>query len=145
MKPLTKITVLMGLLLLFVPILQAQTSVSCDTILFVPSLSGGMVKYLCQEDEWSAGTFIEEYSWYPVGEYFSIAWGACIVRAYFTFELPIELEVEDLDSAHAYLYQELCWGDGQDGKYPHWDVPGGDTIFCTLDHVQFDTIKTGPP
>ena len=138
MKPLTKITVLMGLLLLFVPILQAQTSVSCDTILFVPSLSGAMVKYLYQEYEWSAGTFIEKYSWYPVGEYSTIAWGACIVRAYLTFELPTELKVEDLDSAHVYLYQKMCLGDGQEGKYPHWDVPGGDTIFCALDHVQFE-------
>ena len=141
MKHLIKITVLIEVLLLFVPIIQAQTSVNCDTLLVVPHLTGGMAKYW--DGKWFADTTGENrYMWYGIGEFFHLCYGSLISRFWMTFKLPAELEVEELDSAHVYLYQKRCCGDDQIGKYPHWDVPGGDTIFCALDHVQFDTIKT---
>ena len=143
MKSLIKIAVLNGLLLFFVPVLQAQTSVFCDTIPLVPSLFGGMQKIW--NGKWYEGVCGEERPVaYDVGEGFVVGFsdysGSYIARAYLTFELPAELKSSYIDSVFVYLYQSYCWGDDQKGKYPHWDVPDGDTIFCALDHVEFDTL-----
>ncbi|NIR63151.1 MAG: T9SS type A sorting domain-containing protein, partial [Aliifodinibius sp.] len=40
-------------------------------------------------------------------------------------------------SATIGIYQFGATGNSQSGVYPIWNVPGGDTLFCILDHINY--------
>jgi len=57
-------------------------------------------------------------------------------RAYVSFELPQIPDGYEIDSVYIRLYQNHCAGNEYPG-FPIWDVPGGDTMFCIMDHIDY--------
>ncbi|MBL7086981.1 MAG: hypothetical protein ISS28_07805, partial [Candidatus Cloacimonetes bacterium] len=58
-------------------------------------------------------------------------------RSYVSFEMPEIPEGYALDSVYIRLYQYSCYGNSVHGQYPDWNVPGGDTMFCIMDHIDY--------
>ncbi|MBC8526178.1 MAG: T9SS type A sorting domain-containing protein [Candidatus Cloacimonetes bacterium] len=58
-------------------------------------------------------------------------------RSYVSFVLPEIPEDYELDSVFIRLYQYSCNGNSVHGQYPDWNVPGGDTMFCIMDHIDY--------
>ena len=58
-------------------------------------------------------------------------------RSYISFELPDIPHGYNLDSAYIRLYQVNSWGNSIFNEFPIWDVPGGDTMFCIMDHIDY--------
>lgn len=59
-------------------------------------------------------------------------------RSYVSFwlgEYPSDSLI--LHRATLSLYQHHCGGNSMLGLYPIWDVPGRDTIFCVVDHIDY--------
>ena len=59
------------------------------------------------------------------------------MRSYISFELPQIPDGYELDSVYVKLYQYICEGNSVFGEYPIWNVPGGDTMFCIMDHIDY--------
>ncbi|MCK4695996.1 MAG: T9SS type A sorting domain-containing protein [Candidatus Cloacimonetes bacterium] len=59
-----------------------------------------------------------------------------VYRSFISFDLPPVPEGYGLDNATLRLYQHAAYGNSVSG-YPIWDVPGGDTIFCIMDHIDY--------
>ncbi|NIT56993.1 MAG: T9SS type A sorting domain-containing protein [Aliifodinibius sp.] len=62
-----------------------------------------------------------------------------VVRDYLSFQLS-DLSITDTLSiiqATIGIYQENALGNGRTGTYPIWNVAGGDTHFCVLDHIDY--------
>jgi hypothetical protein len=63
--------------------------------------------------------------------------GIFLARGYVDFlltNLPYSMHILE---ATIGLYQIGTFGNGKEGVYPQWDVPGGDTLFCMLDHIDY--------
>ncbi len=58
-------------------------------------------------------------------------------RSYISFYLPEIPEGYEVDSSFVRLYQYFSVGNGGSYDFPVWDVPGGDTLFCILDHIDY--------
>jgi len=59
------------------------------------------------------------------------------MRSYVSFELPQIPNGYEVDSVYIRLYQTFSAGNEQSGVFPIWDVPGGDTMFCIMDHIDY--------
>ena len=57
-------------------------------------------------------------------------------RGYVSFVLPQVPYGYEVDSAYFKLYQLYSFGNDFQG-FPIWDVPGGDTMFCIMDHIDY--------
>ena len=57
-------------------------------------------------------------------------------RAYVSFELPQIPNGYEVDSVYIRLYQCSAIGNEFPG-FPIWNVPGGDTMFCIMDHIDY--------
>ncbi len=61
-------------------------------------------------------------------------------RGFYTFsldEIPYDSTGFDLISATFQLFQYFSTGNNENGVYPIWDFPGGDTNYCYLDHIDY--------
>jgi len=66
-----------------------------------------------------------------------------IERGFISFELPDVPERYTLDSAYIRLYQVKSYGNSIE-QFPVWDVVGGDTMYCIMDHIDYgDYIDPG--
>ena len=59
------------------------------------------------------------------------------MRSYISFELPQIPDGYELDSVYVRLYQYYCLGNDVENVFPIWNVPGGDTMFCIMDHIDY--------
>ena len=59
-----------------------------------------------------------------------------VYRSFISFDLPPIPEGYGLENATLRLYQHAAYGNSVSG-FPIWDVPGGDTIFCIMDHIDY--------
>jgi len=57
-------------------------------------------------------------------------------RSYASFELPQIPDGYEVDSVYIRLYQSGAIGNEFTG-FPIWNVPGGDTMFCIMDHIDY--------
>jgi len=57
-------------------------------------------------------------------------------RSYISFELPQVPDGYEVDSVYIRLYQSGAIGNEFTG-FPIWDVPGGDTMYCIMDHIDY--------
>lgn len=60
-------------------------------------------------------------------------------RGYLSFRLTDLSHLDSLSVLQAVVgvYQFDCFGNNQQGVYPIWNVAGGDTHFCVLDHINY--------
>ncbi|MCK4312109.1 MAG: T9SS type A sorting domain-containing protein [Candidatus Cloacimonetes bacterium] len=58
-------------------------------------------------------------------------------RSYISFELPIIPEGYSIDSVLVRLFQFISYGNGEQGVFPVWNVAGGDTMYCIMDHIDY--------
>jgi len=58
-------------------------------------------------------------------------------RGYISFELPEIPEGYSVDSVIVRMKQYHSYGNNELGVFPIWDVPGGDTMFCIMDHIDY--------
>lgn len=59
------------------------------------------------------------------------------MRSYISFELPQIPDGYELDSVYVRLYQYYSMGNDVENVFPIWDVTGGDTMFCIMDHIDY--------
>ena len=59
------------------------------------------------------------------------------MRSYISFELPQIPDGYEIDSVYVRLYQYYSMGNDVENLFPIWDVPGGDTMFCIMDHIDY--------
>ena len=74
-------------------------------------------------DWWNWGDMVEQYA-----------------RSYFSFDISVIDSGSSINSAELHIYQSLSVGDGQEDVFPQWTgVPGGETLFCIADHIDYGT------
>ena len=67
-----------------------------------------------------------------------------IERGFISFELPNITQGYTLYSAYIRLYQINSFGNSIYEQFPIWDVVGGDTMYCIMDHIDYgDYIDPG--
>nr|NIT55212.1 T9SS type A sorting domain-containing protein [Fodinibius sp.]NIV10181.1 T9SS type A sorting domain-containing protein [Fodinibius sp.]NIY23796.1 T9SS type A sorting domain-containing protein [Fodinibius sp.] len=126
--------IILWLALLLPPALFAQTMT--DTLWSVPQLDGEIafrpVSGIFNMTTSSLGFYPGDgWDWFLGEEAFS--------RAFLCFDLQ-NLSISDTTSiinATIGIYQLRAIGNDQIGVYPIWNVPGGDTLFCILDHIDY--------
>ncbi|MBS3742448.1 MAG: T9SS type A sorting domain-containing protein [Candidatus Cloacimonetes bacterium] len=59
------------------------------------------------------------------------------MRGYISFELPEIPQDYSLSSSYIRFYQKFCWGNSTFNVFPIWNVAGGDTMFCIMDHIDY--------
>ena len=109
-----------------------------DTLYSDYNLDGGIAyqyelnNYLIHQGTGNAGSVGDGYNIYLFNWQYS--------RGYYTFsldEIPYDSAGFDLISATFQLFQYFSTGNNENGVYPIWDIPGGDTNYCYLDHVDY--------
>jgi len=74
-------------------------------------------------DWWNWGEMVEQYG-----------------RSYFSFDISVIDSGSIINNAVLHIYQSQSVGDGQGGVFPQWTgVPGGETLFCITDHIDYGT------
>lgn len=126
--------IVLGLSLLLPPGLAAQTF--SDTLWSVPQLDGliafrpgsGIFNISTNGSSLIAG---DGFDWFLQEEVFS--------RSYLSFDLEDLFNPDPalITQAIIGVYQFDCSGNSQPGVYPIWNVAGGDTHFCVLDHINY--------
>ncbi len=58
-------------------------------------------------------------------------------RSYISFDLPTIPIGYSIDTVCVRLYQINCYGNGEQNTFPIWNVAGGDTLFCIIDHIDY--------
>ena len=58
-------------------------------------------------------------------------------RGYLSFQLPDIPDGYFLDSTYVRINQYNCYGNNEQGIFPIWNVAGGDTLFCVIDHIEY--------
>jgi hypothetical protein len=65
-------------------------------------------------------------------------------RGYISFQLPEIPEGYSIDSVLVRMKQYHSYGNNEPGVFPIWDVAGGDTMFCIMDHIDYgDELDIG--
>ena len=110
------------------------TQTQIDTIYSTPSLDGTifLYKYLNEKNVDAIGYRI------AAGDCYSFFEGVmALCRAYLDFDLSTLSDSCRVINAIFWIYQDMVHGNSQEGVYPIWDIPGGDTLFCKLDHITY--------
>ncbi len=58
-------------------------------------------------------------------------------RGYISFDQTNVPENITIQNATLKIYQFESMGNNVEGRFPVWDVPGGDTLFCIVDHINY--------
>ncbi len=81
--------------------------------------------------------------WLECGDSWFLGSDRMSFRSYISFNLVSLPESVTVVEAVVGIYQWDCMGNGDDGRFPIWNVPGGDTLFCILDHIEYgDSLDT---
>lgn len=134
------------ILSVFLGSLTFSQTIATDTIFSEYSLDGGIV-YLYNNDSFFIVNGSGAAGDAP-GDGYNIAfWEWQFGRGYYSFninELPIDTNGFELISATFQLFQYSSHGNDESGVYPIWDIPGGDTNYCYLDHIDYgDDLDLG--
>jgi len=108
-----------------------------DTLTSISSL-GGTITYYYESDYYLIlGSFETASAGDILGGF--VDEDVAFARSFITFDLSDLPIIEDslivVSSASIHLYQNISRGNHESGVFPIWDTPGGDTMFCILDHI----------
>ena len=125
-------------LLLFPLTAVAQTQI--DTVYSTPSLDGNI--YF--NELWNKTGVDVITPYIGPGDMWDMLYGGMgIARAYLDFNFFGLWDTVIVTEAILGVYQSWIVGNSQIGVYPQWDIPGGDTLFCMVDHITYsDTLDT---
>ncbi|MCK4256264.1 T9SS type A sorting domain-containing protein [candidate division WOR-3 bacterium] len=116
--------------------LLAQDNTIIDTVYSSPEFDGE-VYYKSVDDSFKVNTQYIDINvgdaWIPFPEDCQEVW----IRGYISFGLSSLPETIVIVRAVVGVYQWKCGGNNIEGLFPIWDVPGGDTLFCLLDHIDY--------
>jgi len=140
-----KATVLSKLGVLLVPLLlvgmipqmgraQEDTTIVTDTLYSTPEIDGD-IGYSEYYSRLFVCTTSPGYS--PGDGWDLIVVGENYVRSYLSFDLSPLPDSIIVIEATVNLYQFHSIGNDTLGRFPVWDVPGGDTLFCIMDHINY--------
>lgn len=111
----------------------SQTKI--DTICSEPKLDGSITFYTI------ASSFFVNTNEGVVGVGDFIADSPGYERAYLCFDISKIAIGISIEQAKIEIHQYLSYGDGVSDRFPQWQVPGGDTMFCIVDHIVYgDTL-----
>lgn len=113
-----------------------QTIVT-DTIYSNSALDGGIC-YMYEQDNYYIVHGTPDSG--PGDGYNPFLWVWIYCKGYYTFNIssiPFDISGFELISTTFQLFQYLSFGNDEEGVYPIWDFPGGDTNYCYLDHVNY--------
>jgi len=113
---------------------QEDTTIVTDTLYSTSEIDGGIwysQYYSTLFVNTIAGTYSagDGWDWITGGENY--------VRSYLSFDLSSLPDSIIVREATVKLYQFHSIGDDTGGRFPVWDVPGGDTLFCIMDHIDY--------
>ena len=109
-----------------------------DSVYSVPELDGDMC-YTPPGQFWSLNTWTYAMSIGDLGDS-SIPFSPpsnSTTRAFLSFELPEVPIGYEIDSVSIRLYQFWALGGYPTQEFPVWNVAGGDTIKCILNHIDY--------
>jgi len=125
---------------------QVDTTIVTDTLYSTSGIDGSIwysefystLFVVTTADEYSAGDALG-WDMFVGGENYT--------RSYLCFDLSSLPDSIIVVEASVNLYQWLSIGNDTRGVFPIWDVPGGDTLFCIMDHINYgaylDTLDWG--
>lgn len=107
-----------------------------DTLWSIPALDG-MIAYRPGSGIFNLVNYVSSFD---VGDGFDYFLQEEVFdRSYISYDLsslPIDNSLAIL-SARVYIYQAMAIGNDNSNIYPIWNVAGGDTHFCVLDHIDY--------
>ena len=110
-----------------------QGQIVTDTLHADPYMHGGMGYWTC----WDS-LFISVNNGFGTGDAPNLfESGQIVERGFIGFYLPFLPDTLCLQQATLWVYQWYSEGNARVGEYPAWDLPGGDTLLCIVDHVDF--------
>ncbi len=115
---------------------KVEGQVTSDTLWSVPELDGG-IDYRPGSGIYTMGTTGSDIGPGDGFDFFNQE--EVFTRSYLAFNLD-SLSIPDsvnISQAIVYVYQFDATGNDQGGVYPIWNVAGGDTHFCVLDHIDY--------
>jgi len=139
-----KVTVLVKLGILLVPLLlvgmiplvagaQEDTTIVMDTLHSTSGIDGG-ISYSAYYSMLFVNTVSVAYG---AGDFWNwFTWSEDHERAYLSFDLVTLPDSIIVIEATVNLYQVVSIGNDS-SCFPIWDVPGGDTLFCIMDHIDY--------
>lgn len=118
-------------------VLTAQTLT--DTLWSVPQLDGE-IAFRPASGIFNMSTSSPNF--YPGDGFDFFLYEEVFSRAYLCFDLGNLFFSDTLTISNVTIgiYQVEATGNGQPGVYPIWNVAGGDTHFCVLDHIDYGSI-----
>ena len=113
---------------------QEDTTVVTDTLYSTPGVDGDI-----WYSEYYSTLFVVTmaYGHGPGDGWDVIVGGENYDRAYLSFDLSPLPDSIIVIGATVNLYQFRSGGNNVLGVFPIWDVPGGDTLFCIMDHIDY--------
>lgn len=136
MKPANTFFTVWTAVLLLLPVTgTAQTQI--DTIYSTPSLDGQISLYERLNEKYATTI----YDGITAGDHYNFCEGVmALSRAYLDFDLSTLSDSCRVINATFWIYQEMVHGNSNEGVYPIWDIPGGDTLLCMVDHITYGDI-----
>ena len=131
--------VILGAVILFLPsILPAQTHI--DTVYSTPELDGSIGK----DFTWNHTMAHNDGDDLVAGDLrSSLDSGLNLGKGYLSFDHSFLDAGQNVGKAIVNVFQIMSYGNSEEGKFPQWDIPGGDTLFCMMDHITYgDTLDT---
>jgi len=130
-------------LMLFPIILNAQLITKTDTIYSTPELDGSVIQNK-QNDFYDKKRAVFWTASLAVGDWGDmIEGGMNLYRSYLDFNLSQLPDTIKIQCVKLLIYQHFTAGNYNIGQYPQWDIPGGDTLFCVIDHIIYgDSLDT---
>jgi len=112
---------------------QEDTTIVTDTLYSTPEIDGS-IWYSEYYSFWFVVTISQAYA---AGDGWDvIVGGENYIRSYLSFDLTSVPDSIIVIEVTVNLYQSNCTGNNT-FRYPIWDVPGGDTLFCIMDHIDY--------
>ena len=141
----TLLTICLVLSLIGLARVRADIFSKEDTIFSSPEMDGEIYileNIILQDTSLYVGSELKNID---VGDWVSLIpeYGQGAARGYISFNLTNLPESVKIQEATLKICQWKSAGDGVEGCFPVWDVPGGDTLFCILDHIDYgDSLDT---
>jgi len=112
---------------------QGDTTIVTDTLRSTPGIDGN----IWYSEYYSTLFVVINSPGHSVGDCWDMfVGGENYGRSYLSFDLSPLPDSITVIEARVNLYQFRCIGNDA-VRYPIWDVPGGDTLFCLMDHINY--------
>ena len=122
------------------PLWKKTTLLSITDTLYLDSIRGGQLVHFPWDDSYgyTSLTITPTFVGDAITAEFPIRYP--IGRLYLTIDLnqlTVNTDSVQIDSAFLHLYQYASMGNNEMGVFPIFDIPGGDTARCVLDHIDY--------